>query len=275
MKKSSGRRKLIKSLFWTPIASLFVPLGCDSNGVGEDTDMDDIVRSTEWASGGTDLITVDYPADDIFASGNTCTVSLTQPTTEGPCYFEDATGEDISLGLAGLPMQLCLRVVDSNCEPLEGHLVEVWHCDNRGVYSGDTSDSEDAGRFAGGFCTGGDDEAEQSTWFRGMLVTDSNGRVNFKTCFPGWYRGRTIHIHFSVSDGSGQSKVISQFCFTDAFAREICTTHERYSSRGEQDTTLSGGRDTVFPSSGYENFLLATQQNTDGTLLAYHTIQVA
>ena len=171
-------------------------------------------------------------------------------------------------------MQLCLRVVDSNCQPLPNYTVEVWHCDTQGVYSGDTSDSDDASRFAGDFCTGGDSEAEQSTWFRGQQVTDSNGRVNFKTCFPGWYGGRTIHIHFGVNDGSGNSQVISQFCFTDEFAREICTTHERYSNRGEQDTTLAGGRDTVFPSTGFESFLLTTEQNSDGTLLAYHTIQI-
>lgn len=171
-------------------------------------------------------------------------------------------------------MQLCLQLVDSNCQPLAGHDIDVWHCDAEGIYSGDTTNSADAGSFAGDFCTAGDNEAQQSTWYRGKLTTDSNGRVNFKSCFPGWYRGRTIHIHYYVSNSAGMSSVTSQFCFNDDFAREICTTHELYSSRGEQDTPLAGGRDTVFPSSGYEGFLLTTEQNSDGTLLAYHTIQV-
>lgn len=231
---------------------------------------------TAWSSGSTDLITVDYPDESIFDVGNTCSVSLTQDTTLGPCYFEDDTGEDISLGLTGLPMQLCLRLVDAECQPLPNYTIEIWHCDTEGIYSGDTSQSADASRFAGNFCTGGDSAAAQSTWYRGKLTTDSNGRVNFKTCFPGWYRGRTIHIHFAVSDNGGSSRgVISQFCFTDEFAREICTTHDRYMARGEQDTTLAGGRDTVFPSSSYESFLLTTEQNPDGTLLAYHTIQIS
>ena len=272
MKKSIERRTLIKGIVMAPFASILGLTGCDSNGDG--MDIDDMTSSGSWASGGTDLITVDYPNDSIFDNGNMCTVSLTEQTTEGPCYFEDDTGEDISLGFTGLPMQLCLRVVDSNCEPLANYSVEVWHCDTQGIYSGDTSESNDAGRFAGNFCTGGDSDAAQSTWFRGRQITDSNGRVNFKTCFPGWYRGRTIHIHFGVNDGSGNSQVISQFCFTDALAREICTTHELYSNRGEQDTPLAGGRDGVFPSSGFENFLLTTEQNSDGTLLAYHTIQI-
>lgn len=226
-----------------------------------------------WAVGGTALITASYPDDSIFDAGGTCEIALTEETTLGPCYFADDTGEDISTGLTGLPMQLCLRVVDADCQPLADHVVEVWHCDTRGVYSGDTSASADASSFAGDFCTGGDDSAAQSNWYRGQLTSDASGRVNFKSCFPGWYRGRTIHIHFAVSEPGGPKRLISQFCFTDEFAREICTTHELYSDRGEQDTPLAGG-DTVFPSSGYESFVLTTQQNSDGSLLAYHTIQV-
>lgn len=232
--------------------------------------------ATTWKSGGTDLITVDYPNDNIFDSGGSCTVALTEDTTRGPCYFQDDTGEDISLSLTGLPMQLCLRLVDSDCQPLENYTVEVWHCDTQGIYSGDTTDSEDDNGFATNFCTSGDSAAQQSTWYRGQLTTDSNGRVNFKTCFPGWYPGRTIHIHFAVSDNGGSSRgIVSQFCFADEITREIYTTHERYSSRGDQDTPLASSRDVVFPDTGYETFLLTTEQNTDGTLLAYHTIQIS
>ena len=274
MKFSMDRRSIIKGIFFTPFASLLGLAGYGATDKIGNPGSAGMRGSFTWASGGTDLITVDYPEDSIFDNSNTCKVSLTKPTTEGPCYFEDTTGEDISLGLSGLPMQLCLRVVDSNCEPLSGYTVEVWHCDTQGVYSGDTSESDDGGRFAGRFCTGGDEEAAKSTWYRGQQITDSNGRVNFKTCFPGWYRGRTIHIHFGVNDGSGSSQVISQFCFTDALAKEICTTHEHYSNRGEQDRPLAGGRDGVFPKSGYEEFIMTTEKNSDGTLLAYHTIQI-
>ena len=47
--------------------------------------------------------------------------------TEGPCYFQDNSGKDIADGEKGLPMQLCLRIVDENCQPLQGRMVEVWH----------------------------------------------------------------------------------------------------------------------------------------------------
>lgn len=171
-------------------------------------------------------------------------------------------------------MQLCLRLVDANCNALSGYKIEVWHCDNEGIYSGDTSNSSDASRFAGNFCTGGDSDAALSTWYRGMLTTNQNGRVNFKSCFPGWYRGRTIHIHFAVVDSSNNRKLVSQLCFSDSLTEQICTTHPYYYDRGVQDTPLSGGRDTVFPSNGYEDFQLSVQQNSDGTMLAYHTIQL-
>lgn len=230
--------------------------------------------SSAWLVGGTGLITAAYPADSIFDGAGTCAVTVSKQTTLGPCYFADTTGEDISEGLQGLPMQLCLRLVDSNCDPLEGYTIEVWHCDASGLYSGDTSNSSDSSSFAGSFCTGGDSAAAKSTWYRGMLKTNNSGRVNFKSCFPGWYRGRTVHIHFAVVDSNGNRKLISQLCFDDGFVSEIFTEHSSYSSRGDQDTPLSGGRDTVFPSSGYENFMLTTEQNSDGSLLAYHTIQL-
>ena len=58
-------------------------------------------------------------------------------------------------------------------------------------------------------------------------------------------------------------------------AEEICTTHDLYADRGAQDTPLAGGRDGVFPASGYEQFQLSTARNTDGTLLGYGVIQVS
>ena len=227
-----------------------------------------------WASGGTDLITVDYPSTSIFATATACTVSLTSALMEGPCYFQSDTGDDISLGTTGLPMQLCLQLIDESCAPLDGYTIEVWHCDVRGIYSGDTSESHDAERFAGAFCTEDDPQALKSSYCRGQATTDAEGRVNFKTIFPGWYSGRTIHIHFAVSDADGTSRIISQWCYVDELAEEIYTTHDRYSGRGSQDTTLASGTDGVFPSD-YEPFVLNTRANADGSMLSYGVIQIA
>lgn len=246
----------------------------DSNDSTSDGNVPEEVGSSssgKWASGGTDLITVAYPDDSIFIDSDACTMAVSEALTLGPCYFADTTGEDISLGLEGLPMQLCLRLVDSNCQPLQGYKIEIWHCDVQGIYSGDTSASSDSKSFSKSFCTGGNAAASASTWYRGMLTTSSNGRVNFKSCFPGWYSGRTAHIHFAISDSNNQRKLISQFCFSDDFTDNIYTTHSLYKGRGAQDTPLT--RDGVFPSN-FEHFIMNTQMNSDGTLLAYHTIQI-
>ena len=128
-------------------------------------------------------MTAAFPEDTIFESGATCDITLTEPLKEGPCYFYSDYREDISDGLVGLPMQLCLQLTDQNCQPLSGYEVEVWHCDVRGVYSGDTTNSQDSDRFSTSFCTGNDEAALASRWFRGILVTDSAGRVNFQSCF--------------------------------------------------------------------------------------------
>lgn len=257
-----------------PDATGSTPLSTGSTGAASPTTAASSAStpaSGSWASGGTDLITVGFPDDSIFSTADACQVSLTQATTEGPCYFQSDTGQDISLGRTGLPMQLSLQLVDQSCAPLEGYVVEVWHCDSRGIYSGDTSESDDAARFAGDFCTAGDEQGEASTWFRGQLTTDAAGRADFLSIFPGWYSGRTIHIHVAVSDPDGTTRVISQFGFTDDFVDEICTTHPEYADRGTQDTPLAS--DNVFPDDA-EPFLLTTRRNIDSTLLAHSVIQI-
>lgn len=275
-----SRRELLKLAGFSSLLPVISLSGCggssDSNinNSGTDTNIASGTTTTStWASGDTRLITTDFPEDSIFTQGNTCQLSLFGDLTKGPCYFKDTTGEDISLGLTGLPMMLCLRLIDSSCQPLVNHTVEVWHCAIAGVYSGDTSISTDSSEFASSFCTNNNSAALNSTWYRGQLTTNANGRVNFKTNFPGWYSGRTIHIHFALSHPDGNYRLISQLGFADALATEVYTSHPLYRSRGNQDTNIAN--DGEFPSTNVDNFLLKTQRNPDNTLLAYHTIQVA
>lgn len=281
-KTTQTRRHFIKQLGLVALAAPVLSMaGCGSsssdsnNSTSDNTEASgggDAGSTTTWASGGTANMTANFPEDSLFASSAACTLALTKTLTEGPCYFATETLDDISEMQSGLPMQLCLRLIDRNCNPLPGYEIEVWHCNIAGLYSGDTSGSADSRRFSSGFCTGNNSTALRSKWFRGTQLTDSHGRVNFKTCFPGWYTGRTIHIHFRVRNNNND-QVISQFCFTDSLTAEICNFHPEYSARGTQDTTLSSGRDTVF-SADYTEFLFDTRQNEDGSLLAYKTIQL-
>ena len=140
-----------------------------------------------------------------------------------------------------------------------------------GVYSGDTSDSADARGFNSAFCTGNEADALRAKWFRGIAVTDASGRINLKSCFPGWYSSRAIHIHFRIRRNN-TDQLVSQFGFSDSFCQDICTNHPDYSHRGEPDTLL--GQDTVF-GSDYNEYTFSVSQNEDGSLLAYKRIIIS
>ncbi|WP_343042584.1 intradiol ring-cleavage dioxygenase [Nitrincola alkalisediminis] len=221
----------------------------------------------------TGSLIAEFPPTSLFDTATSCNLSLTKSLTEGPCYFQVDNRVDISEQEKGLPMQLCLQVVNEDCQPLDGLEVEVWHCNTEGAYSGDTSASDDRRRFTSGFCTGNNVTAQQAKWFRGGQITDKDGRVNFQTCFPGWYSGRAIHIHFRVRN-KNRDEIVSQFCFEDAFAEMVCTQLPDYKNRGAQNTPLSGGRDSVYRSN-YQDFLFDLIKNSDGSLLAYKTIVIA
>lgn len=267
------RRRLLKLLGIAP-AAVFVA-GCQgqSTSATPASSWSGVAGSNvPWASGSADLITVDYPTTSVFSSANSCQVNLTNSATEGPCYFHVDTGEDITKGRSGVPMQLCAQLINEQCEPLAGYTVEVWHCDARGKYSGDTTGSSDAGRFDSNFCTENDTEALESNYLRGQRTTDDEGRVNFKSIFPGWYAGRVIHVHFAVKDPAGERRLVSQWVYPEGLCTDICTNHELYSSRGQQDTPLA--KDGLVPADG-GNQMLSTRRNDDGSLLAYGVIQIS
>lgn len=110
---------------------------------------------------------------------------LTPEMTEGPYYLDDmAIRRDITEGRPGLPLRLELTVADaSSCAPVPDRMVEIWHADAEGAYSG--------------FGAGG----SGTTFLRGGQTSDDTGVVVFDTIYPGWYPGRAVHIHLKVHDG--------------------------------------------------------------------------
>ncbi len=231
------------------------------------------IDSSRWASGGTSSISVDFPPESPFSDSDSMSVCTpeTESYTLGPCYFSvEDFQEDISDGEPGVPSILALKLVDQDCNAISGANIEVWHCDAEGIYSGDTSGSSDTSSWAGDFCTGGDNAAEASKWFRGVQTTDSDGVVYFKTCFPGWYGGRTTHIHFRVFSNGTVTK-ISQFGYDDALCNDIYLSHDDYTGR-QKDTTNSS--DNIFGNSSADEFEFTVGQYEDGTMLAYRTIQI-
>jgi protocatechuate 3,4-dioxygenase beta subunit len=102
--------------------------------------------------------------------------------TEGPFYIaREKVRRNITDGHPGTPLVLRLTVVDaSTCKPIKGAAVDIWHADAAGNYS----------VFGAG--------SGNRTFMRGIQRTDANGVATFRTVYPGWYQGRTVHIHVKV-----------------------------------------------------------------------------
>jgi protocatechuate 3,4-dioxygenase beta subunit len=113
--------------------------------------------------------------------------------TEGPYFVDEGLNRsdirsDPATGSVkpGVPLTLQFQVsqVGANaCVPLAGAIVDVWHCDAAGAYS-DVAD-RNANTLGQKF-------------LRGSQVTNADGTVEFTTIYPGWYPGRTVHIHFKI-----------------------------------------------------------------------------
>jgi protocatechuate 3,4-dioxygenase beta subunit len=152
------------------------------------------------------------------------TCALTPEQTAGPFPLdEQCERQDITEGYPGHPLHLGLRVVDAECAPVAGATVEVWHTDATGDYSAFTDDG------------GGKDEAEGTTFLRGTQTAGDDGIVEFTTIYPGWYRGRAVHIHVRVHR-DGAVALTSQVYFDEAYTEDVFATGE-YAEFGPPDTT--------------------------------------
>lgn len=161
-------------------------------------------------------------------SPNVCT--LLPEVTEGPYYIDPGlVRADIREDRAGIPLTMRMQVVDAACAALEGARVDIWHCDAQGNYSG----------FAG---QGSDTTADTSdqTFLRGTQMTDAQGLVAFQTIYPGWYRGRTTHIHFKVFLDQA-TLLTGQIFFPDALSQYLYDNAPDYGGRSDQRDTLNAG----------------------------------
>ncbi|MFJ4617701.1 intradiol ring-cleavage dioxygenase [Streptomyces sp. NPDC088812] len=215
---------------------------------------------------------------------------LTSETVEGPYYIDaDKIRQDITEDREGIPLLLSLKVIDSEtCRPIRNAAVDIWHCDAVGVYSGyegqgngggggpaptgepptDTPTGTPTGEPptdapTGAPPGGGHQEPTDDTrYLRGTWRTDRQGRVAFRTVFPGWYRGRCVHIHTKVHvDGEwtdagyegGHTCHTGQFFFDE---ESVLASAELapYSTNTAERTTLT--EDTIYDQSGAQGGLL-------------------
>jgi hypothetical protein len=108
----------------------------------------------------------------------------------------DRTGIDFSINIT-------IRNINNNCEPLANAIVDIWHCDKDGYYS----------EYGGTAMQTVD--YTSSHFLRGRQVTDANGLVSYTSIFPGWYMSRATHIHVHIYDTNGNSLLITQIAFPE------------------------------------------------------------
>ena len=221
--------------------------------------VDAIPLGPAWASGGTaamtDVATYPNPFPDAVA-----TCAVLNMTTAGPCTTATTmVRQDVSEGFTGLPIRLALRLVSkTGCVPIAGATIEIWHTNAKGVYSGITPNPQ--------LCYGADPSAANNTSMRGSQITDANGDVAFHTCFPGWYSGRAIHIHFRVYV-NGTITETSQLFFAETLTTQIFAQHVDYQAFGQPDTSLT--TDGIIRGvSNKAPYILDTAIMTDGAMLA-------
>ena len=165
---------------------------------------------------------------------SSCTVRrLWAEQDEGP-YHRDAqpVRRDVVEDRDGVALQLGIRLVRDDQAPLQEALVEIWQCDALGRYSGFpppdpsvvvTAETAPRGQYL----------ADQ-TFLRGRQSTDRAGMVEFGTIYPGWYPGRTVHIHLMVHvEGV---VLTSQLYFPEEITDRVFASPP-YVTRGARDTT--------------------------------------
>ncbi len=193
--------------------------------------------------------------------GPSCVVRPEQ--TEGPYFIDERLNRsdirsDPTDGRvkSGTPLALTLqvsRLTTGNCRPLGGAQVDIWHCDAAGIYS-DVQDRS--------FNTIG------QKFLRGYQITDARGEARFVTLYPGWYAGRTVHLHFKIrtAPNARQSfEFTSQLYFDDELTDRVHAATP-YAARGPR--TTRNRQDGIFRRGG-DQLMLAPTTTAEGSAATF------
>jgi protocatechuate 3,4-dioxygenase beta subunit len=190
------------------------------------------------------------------AHGPSCVIRPEQ--AEGPYFIEERLNRsDIRSNPTdgrvrpGTPLAITLlvsRLITGNCQPLPGAQVDIWHCDALGIYS-DVQDPD--------FNTVG------QKFLRGYQITDAHGLVRFVTVYPGWYPGRTVHIHVKIRTApmaQRRFEFTSQLYFDDVVTDRVHAAHP-YAEKGPR--TARNAHDWIFRRGG-DQLMLTLAKAMDG-----------
>jgi protocatechuate 3,4-dioxygenase beta subunit len=235
--------------------------------------------AVSFSSAQTASLTAIYAGDSTYATSTSSVVSVAvtatgaacgsgiNPVTEGPYWVTDSASgynrSDITSDIggtntqSGVPFTLTLYIYDSenSCVAMENVQIDIWHCNASGIYSGVQNSTN-----------GGGADLTSQSWLRGYQLSDSSGKVTFQTIVPGWYTGRTTHIHIrfrsSYDSSSSGSTNTAQLFFDQTFIDNLDTTVSPYSSLGKNSVTNAG--DSIYNSEGGTTILSMSGSASDG-----------
>ena len=170
-------------------------------------------RTTPWIGRRTVVAGLTAAGTSLLLSGTQALSQTariaTPPQTEGPFYpteWRDDVDNDLVMdrGAAskalGQVVHIEGRVLRVTGAPVGNAAVEIWQCDNRGIYR----HPEDEG---------GRRRRDNGFQGRGRTLTDAEGRYQFRTIRPVPYGSRTPHIHFKVVPPAGQLLITQMYVF--------------------------------------------------------------
>jgi protocatechuate 3,4-dioxygenase beta subunit len=185
--------------------------------------------------------------------------TLSPETTEGPYFVDEHLNRfDVVAGQVGVPLVLAITVHEAGPSPVPcvGAQVDIWQANALGLYSAIPDQPR------------GDTSAE--TFLRGYQLTDEEGGVQFRTIYPSWYEGRTLHIHVKVRDfsGEGPPESFTTQVFFDEQLNEAVLAMKPYNERPDRDTTNE--QDTIFD----PDLIAATQGDPESEVRAEFRIRL-
>ena len=174
----------------------------------------------------------------VTSTANPFIASCTNSTSiieEGPYFVDERINQaDLYPTSPGLQLELTFNVYNTSstqCVTLPGAWVDIWEANYNGKYSDEASEG-----------------TKGLTYLRGYQVTDKNGTVNFRTTYPGYYTGRTVHLHIMVRTFDAAGNVLyrstTQVYFDDSISDAVFTlapynTRPARQTRNQQDRIFS------------------------------------